>query len=74
MNNRSLIGRFKQALKWVAIKSGKTCIEYDEKGTTRTCHCCDYVHTKAFVHPFENGNVLIAGPNIYATKMPQKMV
>jgi putative transposase len=46
MNNRSLIGRFKDALKWVALKSGKTCIEYDEKGTTRTCHCCDYVNAK----------------------------
>jgi putative transposase len=41
MNNRSLIGRFKEALKWVAEKSGKTFIEYDEKGTTRTCHCCE---------------------------------
>jgi putative transposase len=46
MNNRSLIGRFKDALKWVALKSGKTCIEYDEKGTTRTCHCCEYVNAK----------------------------
>jgi putative transposase len=44
MNNRSLIGRLKTVLKWTAIKSGKTCIEYDEKGTTRTCHCCGYVH------------------------------
>jgi putative transposase len=44
MNNRSLIGRFKEALKWVALKSGKTCIEYDEKGTTRTCHCCNYAN------------------------------
>lgn len=46
MNNRSLIGRFKEALKWVALKSGKTCIEYDEKGTTRTCHCCEYVNAE----------------------------
>ena len=44
MNNRSLIGRLKEAIKWVALKSGKTCIEYDEKGSTRTCHCCKYVH------------------------------
>ena len=43
MNNRSLIGRFKESLHWVAIKSGKTYIEYDEKGTTRTCHCCSFV-------------------------------
>lgn len=46
MNNRSLIGRFKEALKWVALKSGKTFIEYDEKGTTRTCHCCNYANAK----------------------------
>ena len=43
MNNRSLIDRFKQVLSWVAVKSGKTFFEYDEKGTTRTCHCCRHV-------------------------------
>lgn len=43
MNNRSLIGRFKEVLSWVAMKSGKTFIEYEEKGTTRTCHCCQHV-------------------------------
>ncbi|MFI5344661.1 MAG: RNA-guided endonuclease InsQ/TnpB family protein, partial [Chlamydiales bacterium] len=43
MNNRSLIGRFKEALSWVGQKSGKTFIEYDEKGTTRTCHCCYHI-------------------------------
>jgi putative transposase len=46
MNNRSLIGRFKEALMWVALKSGKTCIEYEEEGTTRTCHRCDYVNAE----------------------------
>jgi putative transposase len=43
MNNRSLIGRFKQTLSWVASRSGKHYREYDEKGTTRTCHHCDYI-------------------------------
>jgi putative transposase len=43
MNNRSLIGRFKQTLQWVAAKSGKLFIEYDEKGTTRTCNHCHYI-------------------------------
>ena len=43
MNNRSLIGRFKEVLSWVARKSGKTFLKYDEKGTTRTCHPCGYV-------------------------------
>jgi putative transposase len=47
MNNRSLIGRFKDTLKWVALKSGKTFIEYDEKNTTRTCYCCEYVNAKS---------------------------
>ncbi len=46
MNNRSLIGRFKEALKWVALKSGKTCVEYEEKGTTRTCNRCGYVNAE----------------------------
>ena len=40
MNNRSLIGRWKNTLSWVARKSGKTFIEFDEKGTTRTCSHC----------------------------------
>jgi transposase len=43
MNNRSLIGRWKDTLSWVARKSGKTFVEFDEKGTTRTCHHCLYV-------------------------------
>jgi putative transposase len=43
MNNRSLIGRWKKTLSWVATKSGMTFIEYNETGTTRTCHHCDYV-------------------------------
>jgi putative transposase len=43
MNNQSLIGRFKDALAWVALKSGKTYDEFNEKGTTRTCNRCHYV-------------------------------
>jgi putative transposase len=43
MNNRSLIGRFKSILSWVALKSGKLYDEFNEAGTTRTCHHCDYV-------------------------------
>jgi putative transposase len=43
MNNRSLIGRWKQVLSWVAAKSGKTFFEYKETGSTRTCHHCNYV-------------------------------
>ena len=45
MNNESLIGRFKQVLAWVATRSGKIYLEYQEKGTTRTCHKvdCSYV-------------------------------
>ncbi len=40
MNNRSLIGRWKKTLSWVARKSGKTFLEFDEAGTTRTCSHC----------------------------------
>lgn len=43
MNNRSLNDRLKQTVSWVAKKSGKTFLEYDEKNTTRTCNCCYYV-------------------------------
>jgi putative transposase len=43
MNNRSLIGRWKETLSWVARKSGKLFFEFDEKGTTRTCNHCLYV-------------------------------
>jgi len=38
MNNRSLIGRFKEVVSWCAAKSGKFYCEYSEEGTTRTCH------------------------------------
>ena len=43
MNNRSLIGRFGPILSWVATKSGKRVVQYDETGTTRTCHCCGHI-------------------------------
>lgn len=43
MNNESLIGRFKEVLAWVATRSGKLYLEYEEKGTTRTCHKCNYL-------------------------------
>lgn len=43
MNNQSLIGRFKQVTGWVAQKSGKTYLEYNEWGTTRGCCRCTAV-------------------------------
>lgn len=49
MNNRSLIGRFKQTLQWVAAKSGKLFIEYDEKGTTITCNQCHYICSESLL-------------------------
>ncbi len=42
MNNQSLIGRFKGTLVWVAARSGKVYGEWDEDGSTRTCHACDH--------------------------------
>jgi len=42
MNNRSLIGRFKQIVSWCAAKSGKFYCEYTEEGTKRTCHKTGY--------------------------------
>ena len=46
MNNRSLIGRWKNTLAWVARKSGKTLIEFDERGTTRTCSHCLWIENQ----------------------------
>jgi putative transposase len=40
IKNRSLLGRFKPILLWVALRSGKTAMVYDETGTTRTCNIC----------------------------------
>ena len=45
MDDRSLIGRFKKALAWVAEKSGKVFLEFTEKGTTRTCNQCLHVES-----------------------------
>jgi putative transposase len=42
MNSQSLIGRFKETLKWIAARSGKVYDEWDEDGSTRTCHACHY--------------------------------
>ncbi len=43
MNNQSLNRRFKQVLCWVALRSGKQALEWEEGGSTRTCHDCGYV-------------------------------
>jgi putative transposase len=40
MNNQSLIGRFKKTVDWVAQRSGRVYLEYNETGTTRTCADC----------------------------------
>jgi len=43
MNNRSVIGAWKHTLAWVALKSGKSFVEFEEKNTTRTCSQCQKV-------------------------------
>ncbi len=43
MNNQSLNRRFKHVLSWVALRSGKYSLEWEEGGSTRTCHDCGYV-------------------------------
>jgi putative transposase len=43
MNNQSLIGRFKKTVGWVAQRSGRVYLEYNETGTTRTCADCGAV-------------------------------
>jgi len=42
MNNQSLNRRFKHVLSWVALRSGKAYLEWEEGGSTRTCHDCTY--------------------------------
>ncbi len=43
MNNQSLNRRFKHVLAWVALRSGKQYLEWEEGGSTRTCHDCGFV-------------------------------
>jgi putative transposase len=43
MNNQSLIGRFKETLAWVCQRSGRRYVEYDERGSTRTCVECNTI-------------------------------
>ena len=44
IQNRSLLGRFKAILLWVARRSGKVAEVFDETGTTRTCSEPDCGH------------------------------
>jgi putative transposase len=43
MNNQSLNRRLKHVLAWVALRSGKIYLEWEEGGSTRTCHDCGFV-------------------------------
>jgi putative transposase len=43
MNNQSLNRRLKHVLAWVALRSGKQYLEWEEGGSTRTCHDCGFV-------------------------------
>lgn len=47
MNNESLIGRFKEVLSWVALRSGKHYHEWNEYNSTKTCSSCKYVLTES---------------------------
>ena len=43
MNNESLIGRFKEVLSWVALRSGKHYDEWNEYNSTKTCSSCQHI-------------------------------
>jgi putative transposase len=43
MNNQSAIGALRKALKWVALRSGKKFLDFDEYDTTKTCAQCLYI-------------------------------
>ena len=49
MNNFSLIGRFKEILHWVALKSGKEFSIWNEYNSTKKCSNkdCDFIHDKS---------------------------
>ena len=42
MNNLSLIGRFKDVVKWTASRSGWVYIEWAKYGSTKTCSHCGH--------------------------------
>jgi putative transposase len=46
MNNHSLIGRFKEILHWVALRSGKEFSIWKEYNSTKTCSNpeCEFIH------------------------------
>jgi putative transposase len=71
MNNQSLNRRFKQVLAWVAFRSGKQYVEWEEDGSTRTCHDCHLLCREAFPSRFVNGTalILIAPVTIFVMKM-----
>jgi putative transposase len=43
LRNTRHLGRLREVLAWVAVKSGKRLVVMDESGTTRTCSHCDHV-------------------------------
>jgi putative transposase len=45
MNNESFIGELKRTLSFVAEKSGKHFLEYEEYNTTKKCNECGYINT-----------------------------
>jgi hypothetical protein len=68
MNNQSLIGRFKETLAWVAVRSGKIYGEWDEDGSTRTFMSAS-TRCRAEFHPkCGSGPVRTAGHTIFGTK------
>jgi putative transposase len=41
MNNQSLVGSMRRTLAWLAERSGKQFISWDERNSTKTCHSCN---------------------------------
>jgi len=50
IRNRRYLGKFREIMTWLAVRSGKSFYVQDEKGTTRTCSTCNFV-VESGIHP-----------------------
>ncbi len=71
MNNRSLIGRFKETVEWVAIKSGKHSKYLQKKEPHAPVALAHWRLIAVFIRLFELGIALVVLQSIFVMKMLQ---